>query len=195
MSDSGRWATVTQTSPLRVRLDGEATALSVTPDSLTGPLAVGARVWVQLVGQGVVHGAMGGGGAWATYTPLLRAATTHPNLGTAPTVEGAYTIVGKTLFWRASLAPGGTGVSAGSGMYFLWSLGVLLGAAFVPVGTSVIIGTGYLYGATGFKSFTIHNNAGALMRTDNNTYVEHTVGMTAAGAGHAFVASGFYQIP
>lgn len=43
------WATVTQASPLRVKLDGEDDPLDITPDSLVGGLAVGQRVWVQLV--------------------------------------------------------------------------------------------------------------------------------------------------
>jgi len=43
------WATVTATSPLRVKLDGESTALAITPDTLVAGLLVGDRVWVQLV--------------------------------------------------------------------------------------------------------------------------------------------------
>lgn len=43
------WATVTDDSPLRVKLDGEASALPITPDTLVTGLAVNDRVWVQLV--------------------------------------------------------------------------------------------------------------------------------------------------
>lgn len=43
------WATVTDDSPLRVQLDGEAAPLDLTPDSLVSGLAVDDRVWVQLV--------------------------------------------------------------------------------------------------------------------------------------------------
>lgn len=43
------WATVTATGPLRVRVDGESTALAITPDTLVSGLAVDNRVWVQLV--------------------------------------------------------------------------------------------------------------------------------------------------
>ena len=43
------WATVTDDSPLRIKLDGESTALDVTPDTLVASLAVSDRVWVQLV--------------------------------------------------------------------------------------------------------------------------------------------------
>ena len=42
-----RWATVTATSPLRVRVDGEPAPLDVTPENLAGPLTVGARVLVR----------------------------------------------------------------------------------------------------------------------------------------------------
>lgn len=47
-----RWATVTQVSPLRIRMDGEAAALTITPDNLVKPaeLAVGVRVWTMLSG-------------------------------------------------------------------------------------------------------------------------------------------------
>lgn len=51
--DSWRWGTVTATGPLRVRLDGDGAALSVTPDAL-GPVRVGGRVWCQIVGRRVV---------------------------------------------------------------------------------------------------------------------------------------------
>jgi hypothetical protein len=47
--DVSRWATVTAINPLRVKLDGESTALPFTPESVESGLAVGARVRVQLV--------------------------------------------------------------------------------------------------------------------------------------------------
>ena len=43
------WATVTQVSPLRVRLDGQSQSLDMTPISLVGGLRVNRRVRVQLV--------------------------------------------------------------------------------------------------------------------------------------------------
>lgn len=64
--DRWRWATVTATSPLRVRLDGETTFLPVTPQSLVDPayLTTGTRVWVQFDGRRlVVLGAAAGGSA------------------------------------------------------------------------------------------------------------------------------------
>ncbi|MGF3055603.1 hypothetical protein [Microbacterium sp. YY-01] len=39
-----RWATVTQPSPLRIRMDGDADPMLITPQSLVSGLTVGARV-------------------------------------------------------------------------------------------------------------------------------------------------------
>lgn len=51
------WGTVTALAPLRVRLDGEAAALDVTPASLVAGLRVGDRVWAQIAGRRLVlHG-------------------------------------------------------------------------------------------------------------------------------------------
>lgn len=46
-ADSWRWATVTSTNPLRIRLDGDSQPLLATPDTLT-PVIVGERVRVQI---------------------------------------------------------------------------------------------------------------------------------------------------
>lgn len=48
-----RWATITDTDPLRVRLDGDADGLPITPSSLVDPaeMVPGDRVWVQMYGR------------------------------------------------------------------------------------------------------------------------------------------------
>lgn len=57
--DGWRWGTVTQVNPVRVRLDGDAAPLLVTPDVL-GIVGPGDRVWCHLVGHRlVVHDAGG----------------------------------------------------------------------------------------------------------------------------------------
>lgn len=56
-----RWATVTEASPLRVRLDGDDTHMPVTPSSLEGDLVEGDRVLAAVSGrQLIVLGISGG---------------------------------------------------------------------------------------------------------------------------------------
>lgn len=52
--DQWRWATVTATAPLRIRLDGETDPLDITPDNTFGPVAVGDRVWTQQTGRRIL---------------------------------------------------------------------------------------------------------------------------------------------
>lgn len=63
LENTYRWATVTDTAPLRVRLDGDSEGLPVTPDSLVAPggLTIGDRVWVQLFGRRLIVIGKGGG--------------------------------------------------------------------------------------------------------------------------------------
>lgn len=59
-----QWATITQVSPLRIRMDGESTALPITPASLVAPtvLGVGKRAWVQVHGRRpIILGLVNGG--------------------------------------------------------------------------------------------------------------------------------------
>lgn len=74
-----RWAVVTQASPLRVKLDGDDTALPITPATLADALKVGDRVWCVLSGrQLTVAGVYGGqptppaprGSLWGSSTSL-----------------------------------------------------------------------------------------------------------------------------
>lgn len=58
---SFRWATVTQTDPLRVLADGDSEALPVSPASLVSGLRVGRRVFVLIYARRItVLGAAGG---------------------------------------------------------------------------------------------------------------------------------------
>lgn len=54
--DRFTWATITSSSPLLIRLDGEDTPLDVTPDSLVAEswLEVGRRAWCQVHGRRVL---------------------------------------------------------------------------------------------------------------------------------------------
>ena len=70
MTDTWTWATVTQATPLRIKVDGDTSALDATTDNLVGSLAVGDRVRVHLHSDGIIVTGLQGGG-----TPEATAAT------------------------------------------------------------------------------------------------------------------------
>jgi len=62
VTDTWTWATVTQASPLRIKVDGDTTALDATTDDLVGSLAVDDRVRVHLHSDGIIVTGVQGGG-------------------------------------------------------------------------------------------------------------------------------------
>ena len=113
------WATVTDDSPLRVKLDGESAALPVTPDTLVAGLAIADRVWVQLVTNtnpirrhrrvivlnraGGLTPGMVGVGSWVTWSPTLTALTVGNGSSLAK-----YTKINDTIMWRFRFTYGST---------------------------------------------------------------------------------------
>ena len=68
MTDTWTWATVAQATPLRIKVDGDTSALDATTDNLVGSLAVDDRVRVHLHADGIiVTGIQGGAGG----TPVI----------------------------------------------------------------------------------------------------------------------------
>jgi len=61
MTDTWTWATVTQASPLRIKVDGDTSALDATTDNLVGSLAVDDRVRVHLHSDGIIVTGVQGG--------------------------------------------------------------------------------------------------------------------------------------
>ena len=74
MTDTWTWATVTQASPLRIKVDGDTTALDATTDDLVGSLAVLYRVRVHLHSDGIIVTGLQGG---VVGTPEATAATAN----------------------------------------------------------------------------------------------------------------------
>jgi len=62
MTDTWTWATVTQATPLRIKVDGDTSALDATTDNLVGSLAVDDRVRVHLHADGIIVTGIQGGG-------------------------------------------------------------------------------------------------------------------------------------
>jgi len=65
MTDTWTWATVTQATPLRIKVDGDTTALDATTDDLVGSLAVDDRVRVHLHSDGIIVTGIQGGNSVA----------------------------------------------------------------------------------------------------------------------------------
>jgi len=61
MADTWTWATVTQATPLRIKVDGDTTPLDATTDDLVGSLAVDDRVRVHLHSDGIIVTGIQGG--------------------------------------------------------------------------------------------------------------------------------------
>ena len=62
MTDTWTWATVTQATPLRIKVDGDTSELDATTDNLVGSLAVSDRVRVHLHADGIIVTGIQGGG-------------------------------------------------------------------------------------------------------------------------------------
>lgn len=101
MSDF-KWGTVTSVSPLRIRLDGDAAQLPITPDSLIDPLTltIADRVRVEIANNRVIiHGRSGG-----EYAAVRAAVNVAVPVGTI-----VWTVaVSAGLLW---LVPNGSDVS------------------------------------------------------------------------------------
>jgi len=77
MTDTWTWATVTQATPLRIKVDGDTSALDATTGDLVGSLAVDDRVRVHLHSDGIiVTGIQGGGGGAVTNLGYIPARDT-----------------------------------------------------------------------------------------------------------------------
>jgi len=61
VTDTWTWATVTQATPLRIKVDGDTSALDATTDNLVGLLAVDDRVRVHLHSDGIIVTGIQGG--------------------------------------------------------------------------------------------------------------------------------------
>ena len=61
MTDTWTWATVTQATPLRIKVDGDTSALNATTGDLVGSLAVDDRVRVHLHSDGIIVTGVQGG--------------------------------------------------------------------------------------------------------------------------------------
>jgi len=95
VTDTWTWATVTQATPLRIKVDGDTSALDATTDNLVGSLAVDDRVRVHLHADGIIVTGLQGG----YPTPLV-----FSWLGTPNASESVLRTVGGTEVRRNLIA-------------------------------------------------------------------------------------------
>jgi len=187
-----KWATVTAVSPLRIKLDGDTSAIPATPDSLIDPatLAVDDRVRTELSGNRlVVLGRVGGDvRAWTAYTPTW-GASTAPVLGNG-SLSGRYTQIGKTVNFLIVLIMGST-TTYGSSIYTL-----TLPVAAASSTNSLIRGSGIgwnLSSRVGLLPYGISTTVFRMIRTSTDSEVT-SVGLGVAWAsGHSLTITGTYE--
>lgn len=187
--NSGRWATVTQASPLRVKIDGDSSALGFTPDTLVAGLAVSDRVWVQVYKRRlVVLGKSGGVATVPTGSVTAFAGSSAPT---------GYLICDGTAVSRTTYAVLfaliGTTYGSGDGST-TFNLPNLKGRVVVGVGDS---------GATGHTNHTLAQSAGEEKHTmTTGELVGHTHAIFESNAVYhplsvnnatAAGGTGFYQ--
>lgn len=140
--------------------------------------------------------------AWASYTPILTAATTNPTLGTGATQAGRYMRIGKTVLFAAYIKLGTSGVAAGSGFY---SISLPVGVAnatvkyLVPVllldssSGTYVDATGQIEpGGTVITRIRYGGGVGAIASTTSSTTVGDTTPWTWA-AGDELIVTGVYE--
>lgn len=118
------------------------------------------------------------GGAWATYTPILTAATTNPTMG-ATILTGRYRLAGKNLDLQINMTIG-SGFSGGTGT---WRLSFPSGLTPVVTDASTALGIGTARDVSVPTIFTLFayylsSTAFAMERTDAQTGVSGVNPMT-----------------
>lgn len=94
---------------------------------------------------------------WTTYTPVLTATGTNPDLGDGSSV-GRYMVVGATIFGEIRIIAGETGFDRGSGTYRVGLPTVGIFENFQPVGQVVMRNEGP--GTNFFGTAIFNNNIG-----------------------------------
>lgn len=111
-------------------------------------------------------------GQWQTYTPALTASVSNPVLGTGGTAFGRYLQIGTLCNVEIQISFGSSGVSAGSGIYYV-SVPVSFGASaftYARVGTVLL-----------FDSSTVAVRLGMCERDSSNNRLEmYADGLAAA---------------
>lgn len=105
-------------------------------------------------------------GAQASFTPVLTATTTAPNMGTTSSVRGAYVVMGGLCIGRGAIQQGGTGSNVGAGT---WLMSLPVAAAYAT--NRQAVGKGLWYRASAPYSSAIFHGT---LKLDDATHVRLT---------------------
>jgi hypothetical protein len=125
----------------------------------------------------------------SSWVPVLRAATTNPNLGSSGEAEGWFVRIGDIVFGGARFHFSGTGISAGSGAYIF--------SPPIPIDTSLVEATTTLTQATQIGAGRVRDNntaansaVFAVVPTSDMSMRMHTSG-SPANVAHNHPGSGW----
>lgn len=168
------WAAVTALSPLRIKLDGDSTALPFTPESLVDPrvLTVADRVRVELTANRVIVVGISGGvneiadmglrlaSAYLPVQTLYVTASTTFSKATYPWLRGMRVRVqaaggggGGAAATAANYSVGGGGGGGGYAEKVITDIAGLASSVAVTVGAGGTAGAGSAGGTGGSSSF------------------------------------------
>ena len=117
-TDTWTWATVTQASPLRIKVDGDTTPLDATTGDLVGSLAVDDRVRVHLHSDGIIVTGLQGGGTPEATSATANTLALRNGSGQLKAADGVaaddVATVGQLGVWQ-DYTPANTGLTIGNG--------------------------------------------------------------------------------
>jgi hypothetical protein len=198
--DVTRWATVTQASPLRIKLDGDTDPLDITPDTLVAGLAVDDRVMVARFGRRLVVVGKAGGvdlsgitgdindlqsdvddlqnALTGTYTPTITVNTgTVPTLGVAGYLVGKWWLVGRSIHVIVDLLISGTGSDLADGTSWRLSLPTAADTTLHAVGAGGLNDVNDVIGNYVSRSSTLaQSTAGAAILLTSTTMIFYAHG-------------------
>lgn len=126
------------------------------------------------------------GGPWTAFAPQLDVAGGGLNLGSGPSMTGAYSQIGYTVNYRMDITVGAGTIAAGSGQYTI----------NVPVTPAIqqILGFGWMYGVAGFVLVFVDGGAltgNRIIMCKDGGYLGSAQGFTQSG--HVLRLNGSYQ--
>ncbi len=167
---TGRWATVTDDSPLRIKVDGDTAALGFAPDTLVADLEIDDRVWVQVYKRRLVIIGKSGGSSHLNILDVYPVGAIYMSVvATSPA----------TLFGGTWSALQNNFLVGAGGTYAVNATG---GAATHTLTSSEM--PAHTHGLTALKFTGGGSNTILIQTTGSGAGVTQTTDSTGSGAAH-----------